>query len=145
MERIDVEKVCASYNTARTANAGRKMPREQVVNILKENGISGALAKKMAQSPTLFTTYKRENCGRGKHIGYIWPTNPVHMNIIKNWIYPVKKDVVANKKETSFEDECVAYLKEKGYTLKRVIGFNEDKFKQDYPQLYQKYLIYGDA
>lgn len=144
MERINVEKACAGYNTARTANAGRKMSREQVINILKENGISGVLAKKMAQSSTLFTTYKRENCGKGKHIGYIWPTTPIHMSIFRNWLYP-KKDVVVDKKESSFEDECVAYLKEKGYTLKRVIGFNEDKFKQDYPQLYQKYLIYGDA
>jgi hypothetical protein len=141
MERINVEKACAGYNTARTANAGRKMSREQVITILKENGISGVLAKKMTQSSTLFTTYKRENCGRGKHLGYIWPTMPIHVNVFRNWLYPSQKDN-APKKDVSFEEECAEYLRKQGYLLKKCVGFDEDAFKKDYPQLYEKYLMY---
>ena len=120
------------------------MSREQVINILKENGISGALAIKMTQSSTLFTTYKRENCGRGKHIGYIWPTTPIYVSIFRNWLYPSQKDN-APKKDMSFEEECAEYLRKQGYQLKKCIGFDEDAFKKDYPQLYEKYLMYENV
>lgn len=145
MEKINVEKVCAGYNAARTANAGRKMSREQVINILKENSISGVLAKRMVQSSTLFTTYKRENCGKGRHLGYIWPTMPIHVNIFRNWLYPSSQKDNTSKKNMSFEEECADYLRKQGYQLKKCVGFDEDAFKKDYPQIYQKYLIYENV
>lgn len=142
-EKINVEKTCAGYNTARNANAGRKMSREMVIETLKENGISEALSIRMIQNDTLFTRYKRENCGRGKHFGYIWPTNPIHINLFRNWLYPEKKPV--ESKKMSFEEECAEYLRKQGYQLKKCIGFDEDAFKKDYPQLWSKYLIYEEV
>ena len=141
-EKIDVEKACAGYNSARTANAGKKMPREQVIKILREYGISETLAIKMTRSETLFTRFKRENCGKGLHLGFIWPSTPIHISIFRNWLYPVKENAPEEKKKLSFEEECAEYLRKKGYQLKKCVGFDEDAFKKDYPQLYAKYLIY---
>ena len=145
MEKINVEKACAGYNTARNLNAGRKMPREMVIKILKENGISEALAIRMSQNDTLFTRFKRENCGRGKHIGYIWPSDPIHIKIFRNWLYPVDKKAPSTGKKLSFEEECAEYLRKQGYKLKKCVGFDEDAFKKDYPQLWSKYLIYEEV
>jgi hypothetical protein len=145
MEKINVEKACASYNTARNLNAGKKMPREMVIKILKENGISESLAIRMSQNNTLFTKFKRENCGRGKHIGYIWPSDPIHVRIFRNWLYPVDKKTPATDKKLTFEEECAEYLRKQGYQLKKCVGFDEDAFKKDYPQLYEKYLIYENV
>ena len=145
MEKINVEKACAGYNTARNLNAGKKMPREMVIKILKENGISESLAIRMSQNDTLFTKFKRENCGRGKHIGYIWPSDPIHIRIFRDWLYPVNKKTPSTDKKLTFEAECAAYLKQQGYQLKKCVGFDEDAFKKDYPQLYEKYLIYENV
>ena len=146
MEKINVEKVCAGYNLARDKYAGRKMASEQVVKILKENGISETVSKRMLKSSTLFTRYKRENCGKGLHYGYIWPNTPVHINLIRNFLYPpVEKKEVSSKKDMSFEEECATYLRNQGYVLKKCVGFDEDAFKKDYPQLWQKYLIYEEV
>ena len=145
MEKINVEKVCAGYNTARTLNAGRKIHREMVIKILKENGISESLAIRMSQNNTLFTKFKRENCGRGKHIGYIWPSDPIHIRIFRDWLYPTNKKTPSTGKKLSFEEECAEYLRKQGYKLKKCIGFDEDSFKKDYPQLWSKYLIYEEV
>ena len=32
-----------------------------------------------------------------------------------------------------------------GYKLKKCIGFDEDAFKKDYPQIWAKYLIYENV
>ena len=141
MEKLNVEKICAGYNASREKNAGRKMPAELVIKILKESGISDNLSKRMLRSSTLFTRYKRENAGKGVHYGYIWPSTPIHINLIKSFLYPSTK--VTPKKAQSFEEECIQYLKNQGYTgFKKPVGFDEDAFKKDYPQLWEKYLIY---
>lgn len=143
MEKINLEKVCAAYNTARNENVGKKMPREMVINILKSHGISESLAIKMTRNDTLFTRFQRENCGKGKHIGFIWPTTPIHISILRKWLYPVEKQ--PETKKLSFEEECAEYLRKQGYKLKKCVGFDEDAFKRDYPQLYEKYLIYENV
>ena len=145
MEKINLEKVCAAYNTARNENVGRKMPREMVINILKSHGISESLAVKMTRNDTLFTRFQRENCGKGKHIGFIWPNTPIHISILRKWLYPPVEKQSEAKKNLSFEEECAEYLRKQGYQLKKCVGFDEDAFKRDYPQLYEKYLIYENV
>jgi hypothetical protein len=145
MEKINLEKVCAAYNTARNENVGKKMPREMVINILKSHGISGSLAIKMIRNDTLFTRFQRENYGKGKHIGFIWPSTPIHINILRKWLYPPVETQPETKKNLSFEEECAEYLRKQGYQLKKCVGFDEDSFKKDYPQLYEKYLIYENV
>ena len=144
-EKINVEKTCAGYNTARNENMGKKMSREMVINILKSHGISGSLAVKMTRDDTLFTRFQRENCGKGKHIGFIWPSTPIHINVFRNWLYPVDKKTPSTGKKLTFEEECADYLRKQGYQLKKCVGFDEDTFKKDYPQLWSKYLIYEEV
>jgi len=143
MEKINVEEVCKAYNLTRDKHAGKKMPRNMIINLLKEAGLSGAIITRLITCPTLFTKFRREGAGRGNHVGYIWPTSSIHVNLIRNWLYPAKKEKVI--KNTFDEEGCVEYLRKQGYKLKKCIGFDEDAFKKDYPQIYQKYLIYENV
>lgn len=140
-KKINTEEVSVKYNLVRDKNKGKKFSNKQVIKLLKEAGLSGNIALKIVANPTLLQQFKREGMGRGKHIGYIFPYNPVHKTWFENWIYPPHSEK-SSKKDENFETECAAYLKQQGYQLKKCIGFDEDAFKRDYPQIYQKYLIY---
>ena len=142
--KVTPEMLCKVYNTLRQQRAGQKLVSEQLMNLLhKEGGISKWIVDKMLQTPTFFTKVKRDG-GKGKCIGYMFQYDPVHINLFKNWLKnqksgPSKKE---EKKELSFEEECVEYMRNQGYALQKCIGFDESSFKKDYPQLYQKYLRY---
>ena len=145
-KKINTEEVSAKYNSVRDKNKGKKFTNEQVVKLLKEAGLSGSMAAKIVANNTLLQQFRREGCGRGKHIGYIFPYNPIHKAWFENWIYPPhsEKPKISVEKDKDFESECAAYLKQQGYQLKRCVGFDEDSFKKDYPQLWSKYLIYEE-
>jgi hypothetical protein len=97
----------------------------------------------MMRESILLTPCKRENAGKGNYKGFIFPLTPVHISWFENWLSDKKETPkVSIEKDGDFESECAEYLKSKGYQLKKCLGFDEDAFKKDYPQIYQKYLIY---
>jgi len=147
-KKINTEEISAKYNFVRDKNAGKKFTNEQVIKLLKEAGLSGSMAVKIAANSTLLQQFKREGMGRGKHVGYIFPYNPVHKTWFENWIYPPKhseKPKISVERDKDFESECAAYLKQQGYQLKKCVGFDEEAFKKDYPQIWSKYLIYENV
>ena len=142
-KKINPEEISAKYNLVRDKNKGKRFSNEQVIKLLKEAGLSGNMAVKITANNTLLQQFKREGCGRGKHIGYIFPYNPIHKTYFENWIYPKHSEKPqVSEKDKDFESECATYLKQQGYQLKKCIGFDEEAFKKDYPQLWNKYLIY---
>jgi len=146
-KRINTEEVSTKYNLVRDKNKGKKFSNEQVIKLLKEAGLSGSMAIKIAANNTLLQQFRREGQGRGKHIGYIFPYNPVHKSWFENWIYPPhsEKPKISVERDKDFESECAAYLKQQGYQLKKCAGFDEESFKKDYPQIWSKYLIYEEV
>lgn len=146
-KKINTEEVSAKYNSVRENNKGKKFSNEQVVKLLKEAGLSGSMAAKIVANNTLLQQFKREGMGRGKHIGYIFPYNPIHKTWFENWIYPKHSETskIPVDKDKDFESECAAYLKQQGYQLKKCVGFDEEAFKRDYPQIWSKYLIYEEV
>ena len=143
--KINIEEVCKCYNEARTQNSGRKGSAEWAFNILHSSGLSGNMARRIMREPTLLVPVKRENAGKGNYKGYVFPSTPVHISWFENWLNKKKDNQKVYKKDENFEKECADYLKQQGYQLKRCVGFDEDSFKKDYPQLYQKYLIYENV
>ena len=144
--KINTEEVSARYNLVRDKNKGKKFSNEQVIKLLKEAGLSGVMASKIVANPTLLQKFKREGMGRGNHIGYMFPYNPIHKTWFENWIYPPHSEKSkVSEKDADFESECATYLKQQGYQLKKCVGFDEESFKKDYPQLWSKYLIYEEV
>lgn len=143
-QRIDVNEVCLAYNNARDENKGKVGSPSWALEILKKKGLSVNLAKRILREPTLVIYSKRENAGKGNYKACTFPYSPIHRDWFQYWLYPPKKDN-APKKEQSFEEECAEYLRKQGYKLKKLVGFDENAFKKDYPQLYEKYLIYEEV
>lgn len=144
-QRINVEAVCEAYNSARMQNEGKQNSPAKVIEILKSFGISENLSRRMIQNATLFERFTHKVEGKkGNFKALRFSYNPVHISFFKNWL--VKKDSnpvkPTNNTTTSLEEDCVKYLKEAGYQLRKCIGFDEDTFSKDYPELYQKYLRY---
>ena len=142
--KVTFESLCKAYNTLRQERVGQKLVSGQIEDLFKKEGVSLWIVERMLQNPTFFTKVKREG-GQGKCMGYMFQYNPVHINLFKNWLKDQKSGPSTKKeekKELSFEEECVQYLMNQGYTLQKCIGFDESAFKKDYPQLYQKYLRY---
>lgn len=144
--KINIKNVCESYNKARMQNIGTKFSSKKAIETLKSFGLSKNMSEKMLRQTVLFTRVKREGRGRGNHVGYVFNYEPVHMSWFHNWLTPVKKESttpVVTSKDEKFEEECVAYLRNLGYSgFKKPVGFDETKFKKDYPGLYEKYVIY---
>lgn len=140
--RINVEEVCRAYNNARDENKGRTGSPSWASKILKEKGLSTSIIKRILHEPTLVIYSKRENAGRGNYKGCTFPYNPIHKDWFENWIYPPKKDDNCIKKDLPFEEECTSYLKARGYEIKKCVGFDEDRFAEEHPELYKQYLIY---
>ena len=144
MKKVNVQEICERYNKARSQNAGRKGGIEWTSDILRSFGIGANMAKRMMREPTLFTPCKRENAGKGNYKGLIFPCTPVHISWFESWLSDKKKETpkISIEKDENFEKECAIYLKHQGYQLKKCVGFDEDAFKRDYPQIWAKYLIY---
>lgn len=142
--KVNVKEICEQYNKARSQNAGRKGSVKWTSDILKSFGIGTNMAKRIMREPTLLIPCKRENAGKGNYKGFIFPYTPVHISWFESWLSDKKKETpkVSIERDENFETECAVYLKQKGYQLKKCVGFDEDAFKKDYPQIYQKYLIY---
>lgn len=140
MKKIDIKQVCEAYNTARVQNQGKKFSPEKAKQVLINFGISGNLAKKMISNSTLFQRSQRENQGKGNFKCLIFPYSSIHITWFENWIYPVKKE--EKKQFSSFEEECAEYLKNQGYELKKCLGFDEERFAKENPEMYKSYLIY---
>ena len=142
--KVTFESLCKAYNTLRQERIGQKLVSGQIEDLFKKEGISLWIVERMLQNPTFFTKVKREG-GKGKCVGYMFQYNPVHINLFKNWLKDQKS--VSSKKEevkktSTLEEDCVVYLHNQGYILQKCVGFDEKAFKEDYPQLYQKYLRY---
>ena len=143
VSKVTPENLCKAYNTLRQERAGQKLIGSQVEDLLTKEGISRWIVTKMLQNPTFFTKVKRES-GKGRCIGYIFQHDPVHINIFKNWLKDQKS--VSKKEETkktlTLEEECVAYLHTQGYKLQKCLGFDEERFKKEHFDIWQKYLKY---
>lgn len=60
-KKINTEEVSAKYNSVRENNKGRKFSNEEVIKLLKEAGLSGSMAVKIAANSTLLQQFKRRN------------------------------------------------------------------------------------
>lgn len=140
-KRLNIEKITKQYNTARMKYEGRELSSESVKKALADEGLSVSLIKRMISSPLFFQSFTKSGYGRGYHRGYRFPYGPLHISSIQNFFYPSKKHE-EDIPSVSFED-AVKVLKNKyDCQIKVCKGFDEEAFKQDYPELYQKYLVY---
>ena len=139
--KVNPKSLCEAYNTARQELVGRKLIGENIYDIFAKKGVSKWVISKMLQVPTLFTKVQREG-GRGKCVGYMFSYNPVHISWFENWLPKQSSMKKEESKQTTLEEDCIKYLQNQGYKLQKCVGFDEERFRKEHPDIYQRYLKY---
>lgn len=141
-KRIDLITLTQVFNKFRMEHQSKTYTREELLSELNKLGMNSAIA-------TMFIAkyIPNERVGKGKL--YSLPTEPIHKSQIVG-IYDAynsgRRTLKLDKKEVNRqltdEEAAMKLLQEKGYQVRRVVGFNLEKFKAENPVLYKKYLKY---
>ena len=137
--KVNPKSLCEAYNTCRQELVGRKLVGENIYNALVKKDIPKWIVTRMLQVPTLFTKAQRE----GKKGGYMFSYSPVNIAWFEKW-FPEQHTRKAKEtpKQTTMEEDCVEYLLGQGYKLQKCVGFDEERFRKEHPDIYQRYLKY---
>ena len=141
-KRVDLIALTQSLNKFRMEHQSKTYTREELLSELGKLGMNSAIA-------TMFMAkyIPSERVGKGKL--YSFPAEPIHKSQIIG-IYDAynngRRSLNLDKKEANRqltnEEAAMKLLQEKGYQIRRVVGFNLEKFKAENPVLYKKYLKY---
>lgn len=72
----------------------------------------------------------------GKVVMYEIPKTPIYKSLIAAcWKRNHKSDEIS-------DDAAIQLLQSKGYQIRRIKGFDLDRFMKENPTLYKKYLVY---
>lgn len=140
--KVDLINLTQNFNKFRMEHQSKTYTREEMVKELGKIGMNSAIAAMF-----MIKFIPSERVGKGKL--YSFPTEPIHKSQIQG-IYDAynngRRSLKLDKKEANRqltdEEAAMKLLQEKGYQVRRVVGFNLEKFKAENPVLYKKYLKY---
>jgi len=135
MKKLNVQEICAAYNTARKQLIGTSFTFEQLHRELVSYGLSKNIAKRLINEKFFIVT-QISGLGRGRHFRYEFFNAPIHISVFQNYFYGEQ-----TKKDVPFEEECIAYLKSLGYKIYKPEGFDLKAFKSENPEIFEKYSI----
>ena len=140
MKQKNYEALTGSLNKFRMEHQSKTFTREELVEALCglgfNKGTAGMIIAKFVPSEKMGTS-KLYSFGR----------EPVHKSQIEA-IYrkfasygntPVKKPV---QNPVSEEESLISKMKEMGYQVQKIVGFDMERFQKENPVLYKKYLKY---
>ena len=146
--KVNVDEVCQTFNTLRQENLHKKFSPEEIKTLLAKNGIGNAVFRRMSQL-NFFRT--RSVPGKGNCKEYAFTDCPIYLGQFKKVYEDIRSSRRKQKagepsgmRENLTEESALKLLKSRGYQLKKCLGFDEERFSEEYPELYEKYLIYKD-
>ena len=128
-----------SLNKFRMEHQSKTYNREEILEILKSLGFSLAICNSILGKGYI----PSERVGKAKL--YSFGKDPIHKsqieslyksNNIRNNAYREKSHILTK------EEEALELLQSKGYQIRKVKGFDVERFQKENPVLYKKYLIY---
>lgn len=141
-KRIDIIDLTQRFNKFRMEHQSKTYTREELLKEFNKLGMNSAIA-------TMFMAkfIPSERVGKGKL--YSMSAEPIHKSQIQG-VYDLynsgRRSLNLEKSnktaQLSEEEAAMKLLQEKGYQVRRVVGFNLEKFKAENPVLYKKYLKY---
>lgn len=141
-KRVDVITLTQGFNKFRMEHQSRTYTREELLQELNKLGMNSAIA-------TMFIAKYIPSEKVGKAKLYSMPSEPVHKSQIvgiydayNNGRRSLKLERKEATKQLTAEEAAMKLLQEKGYQVRRVVGFNLEKFKAENPVLFKKYLKY---
>lgn len=130
-----IEELSEKLNTFRMANKGKAFTTGELVEKLHSLGFNTVISKYLLK----YFPYEREGVSKI----FEMPKEPIHMNIISSLYNKTRNFKVGLKKTTNMDEtKALQILQSKGYVIKKVVGFDMEKFKLEQPVMYRKYLKY---
>jgi hypothetical protein len=143
MRTVDIRSKTEIFNRTRLENKGKALTYQELIDILKEKGIPADITS-LAIKHHFIDKAEVE----GKML-YSFQTVSLHTDSMQSfyneknkkkrqWLENSKQPV----KDALTERAAIALLSQKGYRIKRIVGFDLDRFMKEQPELYHKYAKY---
>ena len=143
MKKVDIKAKTESFNRTRLENKNKSFTYQELITLLKGAGIPIDIATLVIKHHFID---KEEVDGK---MLYSFQTTSLHMDSMqafydeknsrkKAWANSKKQPV----KEALTERAALALLQSKGYRIKRIVGFDLEKFAAEQPEMYRRYCKY---
>lgn len=150
---INVREMTGKLNQLRVNNSDKLYTHNQLFEDLRQIGFATTIAQAIVG-----TLIPSEKIGRNKF--YRFSKDPIHFSKLeeiyrkfrnysnksrakrKNVSLPAER---GGKCEIEFnQQEAIQKLQAAGYQIRKCVGFDEARFREEHPELYRKYLKYED-
>ena len=135
------EELTGALNKFRMEHLSKTFSREELVSALREIGFNNNTAQ------SILSFIPSERIGTSKL--YTFSKDPIHKNqvegVYRNEAKLRKKSTQKLKEqrvENNSEEKAIATLQAAGYQIRRIVGFDMERFQKENPILYKKYLKY---
>ena len=133
---MNITELTKKVNEFRKEHIGKQYSSKELYNELYKLGFNLHISKRVA---ALFPTQK---LGTSKY--YEMTDEPIHQSKISA-LYEASKRAYTknrNKKEELTENSAVEFLIGLGYRVKKITGFDMEKFMKEQPEMYRRYCKY---
>ena len=133
---MDITELTKKVNEFRKEHIGKQYSSKELYNELYKLGFNLHISKRVA---ALFPAQK---LGTSKY--YEMTDEPIHQSKISA-LYEASKRAYTknrNKKEGLTENSAVEFLIGLGYRVKKITGFDMEKFMKEQPEMYRRYCKY---
>ena len=141
MKKLDPKELTADFNAVAQKHKCETFLAEDL-NKLLEKYFSRSLIYAMKRA-NLFIVVRT-----GVNKLYQFKEEPLYFQkmdkILSDWRDHNKKQSVGEEPVLDEREKAIALLKKEGIVMKKCIGFNEELFSKEHPELYRKYLMYEE-
>lgn len=136
MKEVQITELTKKVNEFRKENIGKQYSSKELYNELYKLGFNLHISKRVA---ALFPAQK---LGTSKY--YEMTDEPIHQSKISALYEASKKAYTKsrNKGEELTEKSALELLNTLGYRIKRIVGFDMEKFMKEQPEMYRRYCKY---
>lgn len=147
MEKVNVKEMTGKLNQLRMGNLDKLYTHDQLFDELRQLGFAVTTAQ------AIMSLIPSEKIGRNKF--YQFSKDPIHVTKLEE-IYKRSRNYTSKYREkrkgsqkptpkpTISQEDAIKCLQSSGYQIRKCVGFDEARFKEENPELYQKYLKYED-
>lgn len=139
MKRINFDEKISAFNKCRIENQNKTFFYQELLNLLHTIGINRGIGVSIIKHGYV----NKEKIGN-KNI-YSFSSTPLHIEQLRSLYKELSSYKCQQYKKSTginFENEAISLLQGKGYQIRKLVGFDEQKFAKENPTLYAKYLVY---
>ena len=140
-KKVDIHELTRKFNEFRQNNQGRTFSTKELYEAFGKMGFNITIAQQLTKF------LDSEKIGTSKL--FTFKSTPLLEIQIENLYQNARKSAAKYKKmmgigpESMSEKIAIEVLQKAGcYRVKKAVGFDVERFRQDHPDLYRKYTIY---